>query len=156
MTAFARSPLRSLRSLHGERATPLRVNSKPDTLCALKPDTSICPQQTRRFRLAFHRLLLHYSFQDRVGRDCGENVHSCIRGRGRNRAASVKTPITVRAKLLDGRPRTSAYDGLAPSAASFIPDDATLPYPRLFPAASAAGTAVNTPSQRKLGATEFS
>ena len=37
MTAFARSPLRSLRSLHGERATPLRVNSKPDT--------SICPQQ---------------------------------------------------------------------------------------------------------------
>ena len=45
MTAFARSPLRSLRSLHGERATPLRVNSKPDTLCALKPDTSICPQQ---------------------------------------------------------------------------------------------------------------
>ena len=44
MTAFARSPLRSLRSLHGERATPLRVNSKPDTLCALKPDTSICPQ----------------------------------------------------------------------------------------------------------------
>ncbi len=38
MTAFARSPLRSLRSLHGERATPLRVNSKPDTLCALKPD----------------------------------------------------------------------------------------------------------------------
>ena len=45
MTASARSPLRSLRSLHGERATPLRVNSKPDTSCALKPDTSICPQQ---------------------------------------------------------------------------------------------------------------
>ena len=44
MTASARSPLRSLRSLHGERATPVRVNSKPDTLCALKPDTSICPE----------------------------------------------------------------------------------------------------------------
>ena len=44
MSAATRSPLRSLRSLRGERATPLRVNSKPDTLCALKPDTSICPQ----------------------------------------------------------------------------------------------------------------
>ena len=48
MTASARSPLRSLRSLHGERATPVRVNSKPDTLCALKPDTSICPQHPDR------------------------------------------------------------------------------------------------------------
>ena len=45
MTASAHSPLRSLRSLRGERATPLRVNSKPDTSCALKPDTSICPEQ---------------------------------------------------------------------------------------------------------------
>ena len=47
MSAATRSPLRSLRSLRGERATPLRVNSKPDTLCALKPDTSICPQHGR-------------------------------------------------------------------------------------------------------------
>ena len=47
MSAATRSPLRSLRSLRGERATPLRVNSKPDTLCALKPDTSICPQQQK-------------------------------------------------------------------------------------------------------------
>lgn len=37
MTASARSPLRSLRSLHGERATPSGVNSQPDTLSALKP-----------------------------------------------------------------------------------------------------------------------
>ena len=50
MSAATRSPLRSLRSLRGERATPLRVNSKPDTLCALKPDTSICPQHILRFR----------------------------------------------------------------------------------------------------------
>ena len=45
MSAPARPPLRSLRSLRGGREAPLRVNSRPDTSCALKPDTSICPQQ---------------------------------------------------------------------------------------------------------------
>ena len=57
----------------------------------------------------------------RVGRGCGGNVHSCIRGRDRWPRRQRQTPITARAKLLDGCAHTNVCTASRPARPPLYP-----------------------------------
>ena len=82
----------------------------------------------------------------RVGRGCGGNVHSCIRGRDRWPRRQRQTPITARAKLLDGRARTNACTASRPARPPLYPMHEPRDDINCSLRVSAPGTDANTPS----------
>ena len=81
----------------------------------------------------------------RVGRGCGGNVHSCIRGRDRWSRRQRQTPITARAKLLDGRARTNACTASRPARPPLYPMHEPRDDINCSLRVSAPGTDANTP-----------
>ena len=146
---------------------PLDANGKARRIAAMsnrirRPDPSARTQRghalAKRFRLFALRdvrfrgpgqsgSLDPILLDGRAGRDCGETFTLAYGVATESRAASVKTPIAVRAKLLDGCAHTSACTASHPARP---PTYWMLELREAFAGSlrvSAAGPAVRTPSE---------